>query len=404
MATTNDAAGAIRRAMPARRIGLDRILHDRRIRDAVLQLLVLASVLGLFGFLIANAAEALRARGIASGFDYLEQEAGFGIGESMFLNYEPSDTYLRAFLVGLINTLRVSLLSVIAATLIGLVFGLMRLSSNLGVAKLAAAYVELFRNTPQLLQIVFWYAVMTRLPGPRQALAPGADIYLSNRGLKLPWPVPHEGFAWAFAALLVGLAGAMLMTRWAQRVQARTGERPAVGHWRAALILGLPVLAWAVAGAPAELERPVLRGLNFRGGITLSPEFIALFLGLALYAGAFIAEIVRSGIQSVSRGQVEAARSLGLDRGQIYRLVLLPQALRVMIPPTAGQYVSLTKSSSLAVVIGYPDLVNISNTTLNQTGHVVEALVLMSVVYLLISFSIAAAMNLYNRAVAIRER
>lgn len=404
MATTNHAAEAIRRAMPTRRIGLDRVLHDRRIRDAVLQLLVLASVLGLFGFLIANAAEALRARGIASGFDYLEQEAGFGIGESMFLDYQPSDSYLRAFLVGLINTLRVSLLSVIAATLIGLVFGLMRLSSNLGVAKVAAAYVELFRNTPQLLQIVFWYAVMTRLPGPRQALAPGADIFLSNRGLVLPWPMPHEGFVWAFAALLVGLAGAVLLTRWAQRVQARTGERPAVGHWRVALILGLPVLAWAVAGAPAGLERPALRGLNFRGGITLSPEFIALFLGLALYTAAFIAEIVRSGIQSVSRGQVEAARSLGLDRGQIYRLVLLPQALRVMIPPTAGQYVSLTKSSSLAVVIGYPDLVNVSNTTLNQTGHVVEALVLMSVVYLMISFSIAAAMNLYNRAVAIRER
>ncbi|WP_439579536.1 amino acid ABC transporter permease [Elioraea sp.] len=404
MAITQDVAEQAHRTEPARRVGLDRILHDRRVREAVLQLLVLGAVVGLFGFLIANAAQALRARGIASGFGYLGQEAGFGIGETLLLDYAPSDTYLRAFLVGLINTLRVSLLSIVAATLIGLVFGLMRLSSNLGVAKLAAAYVELFRNTPQLLQIVFWYAVMTRLPGPRQALSPGADVYLSNRGLKLPWPVPHDGFTWAFAALLLGVAGAVLLTRWARRVQARTGARPAIGPWRLALILGLPLLAWAVTGAPTALERPALRGLNFTGGVTMSPEFIALFLGLALYTGAFIAEIVRSGIQSVGRGQVEAARSLGLDQGQIYRLVLLPQALRVMIPPTAGQYVSLTKSSSLAVVIGYPDLVNVSNTTLNQTGHVVEALLLMSVVYLLISFSIAAAMNLYNRAVAIKER
>lgn len=389
---------------PARRGGLVRVLNDRRVRDGLLQALVLGAVVGLLGFMIANAAAALRARGIASGFGYLGQEAGFGIGESLFVSYAPSDTYLRAFLVGLINTLRVSLLAIIAATLIGLVFGLMRLSSNLGIATLAAGYVELFRNTPQLLQIVFWYAVMTRLPGPRQALSPGGGIHLSNRGLTLPWPLPHEGFAWAFVALLAGLAAAALLARYARRVQTRTGERPAVAHWRAALVSGLPLLAWALAGAPAALDRPALRGLNFTGGVTLSPEFVALFLGLALYTGAFIAEIVRSGIQSVSRGQVEAARSLGLAQGQIYRLVLLPQALRVMIPPTAGQYVSLTKSSSLAVVIGYPDLVNVSNTTLNQTGHVVEALVLMSVVYLLISFSIAAAMNLYNRAVAIRER
>ncbi len=381
-----------------------RLVHDRRFRDALLQIVVLGAIAALIAYLTSNAIAALNARGIASGFGYLNQEAGFGIGESLYLTYSPSDTYLRAFLVGLVNTLKVSILAIIAATVIGLVFGLMRLSSNLGASKLAAGYVELFRNTPQLLQIVFWYAVMTDLPRPGQALSPGGDIYLSNRGLVLPWPVAHEAYLWAFAALFIGIMATMLLNRWAVTVQARTGERPNVSHWRIALIIGLPVLAWAVAGAPADIERPALRGLNFTGGVTLSPEFIALFLGLSLYTGAFIAEIVRSGLQSVSRGQVEAARSLGLGQNQIYRLVLIPQALRVMIPPTAGQYVSLAKSSSLAVVIGYPDLVNVSNTTLNQTGHVVEAILLMSVIYLLISFSIAAAMNFYNRAVAIKER
>ncbi|MCL4767872.1 MAG: ABC transporter permease subunit [Hyphomicrobiaceae bacterium] len=391
-------------SQPARARALSRLVHDRRVRDAVLQIIVLGAVVALIAYLVGNASTALKARGIASGFGYLSQEAGFGIGESLFLTYSPSDTYLRAFAVGLINTLRVSMLAIIAATLIGLVFGLMRLSSNLGASKLAAGYVELFRNTPQLLQIVFWYAVMTDLPRPRQALSPGGDIYLSNRGLILPWPAPHAAYLWAFAALAAGALGAILLTRWARGVQARTGELPNVTHWRTVLIVGLPMLAWAIAGAPTEFERPALRGFNFTGGVTLSPEFVALFLGLALYTGAFIAEIVRSGVESVGRGQVEAARSLGLSQSQIYRLVLIPQALRVMIPPTAGQYVSLAKSSSLAVVIGYPDLVNVSNTTLNQTGHVVEALVLMSAVYLLISFSIAAAMNLYNRAVAIKER
>jgi len=391
-------------ARPAGRSPAVALFYDRRVRDTVVQALVVGAVIALLVFLVSNASSALKARGIASGFGYLSQEAGFGIGETLLLSYSPSDTYLRAFLVGLVNTLRVSLLAIVAATLLGLVIGLMRLSSNLAASKLAAAYVELFRNTPQLLQIVFWYAVMTGLPGPRQAVSPGGDVFISNRGLKFPWPVAHEAWVWAAAGLALGIVGAVLLTRWANAVQARTGDRPKVGPLRLALVIGLPLVGWFVAGAPTELDRPVLRGLNFRGGVTLSPEFVALFLGLALYTAAFIAEIVRSGIAAVNRGQVEAARSLGLSQAQIYRLVLIPQALRVMIPPTSGQYVSLAKSSSLAVAIGYPDLVNVSNTILNQTGHVIEALVLMSLVYLLISFTIAAAMNLYNRAVAIKER
>jgi general L-amino acid transport system permease protein len=399
----NAAEGATSPAvtrLDARRFSL---LHSRRAREIVVQVVVLGAVVALFAYLALNAGSALRARGIATGFGYLADEAGFGIGESL-ISFAPSDSYARAFVVGLINTIRISLIAIIAATLIGLVFGLMRLSRNLGVSAIAATYVEVFRNTPQLLQIVFWYAVITRLPGPRQAFALWGDAYLSNRGLVLPWPAAHDAYFAALLGLALGVVAAMLMRRWADAMQARTGRRPIVQAYGIAAIVGLPLLAWWWAGAPTEWERPLLRGLNFRGGLTLSPEFIALFLGLALYTGAFIAEIVRSGIEAVNRGQVEAARSLGLAPRQISRLILIPQALRIMIPPTAGQYVSLAKSSSLAVAIGYPDLVSVSNTTLNQTGHVVEAIVLMSAVYLAISFSIAFIMNVYNRAVAIKER
>lgn len=391
-------------ARPSPLVGWARFVHDTRVRDVALQGLALAVVAGAVAFFVSNAAEALRARGIASGFGYLSQEAGFGIGESLFVTFEPSNSYLRAFVVGLVNTLRVSLLAIVAATVLGFVLGIMRLSRNLGAAKLSAAYVELFRNTPQLLQIVFWYAVMTRLPGPRQAIAAGGDVYVSNRGIVFPWPAADAAYAWMGAAFLLGVAAVYFLRRWASARQARSGTAPSIGIASATLLVALPFFVWMLAGAPAALDRPMLRGLNFVGGATLSPEFVALFLGLALYTAAFIAEIVRSGIEAVDRGQVDAARSLGLRQGQVYRLVVIPQALRVMIPPAAGQYVSLVKSSSLAVAIGYPDLVNVSNTTLNQTGHVVEALVAMSLVYLVVSFSISAAMNLYNRLVAIKER
>lgn len=379
------------------------ILHSRRVRAVAAQSLALGVVVAIFAFFALNAGAALRARGIATGFGYLADEAGFGIGEGL-ISFAPSDTYGRAFVVGLLNTLRISLVAIVAATLIGLVLGLMRLSSNRAVAGLATVYVEVFRNIPQLLQIVFWYAVVTRLPGPRQAFPLGGEAFLSNRGFVLPWPAAHEGYAWAVLGLLAGVALALLLRRWAASAQARTGRLQPTHGLPLALIVGLPLAAWWIAGAPTAWEQPVLRGLNFRGGLTLSPEFIALFLGLSLYTAAFIAEIVRGGIEAVHRGQVEAARSLGLAPGQISRLILIPQALRVIVPPAAGQYVSLAKSSSLAVAIGYPELVSISNTTLNQTGHVVEAIVLMSAVYLAISFGIALVMNAYNRAVAIKER
>lgn len=381
-----------------------RWLNDRRLRGLALQALVLVAVVGVLAWFADNAATAMRRQGVASGFAYMSEEAGFGIGEGL-LAFSPADSYGWAFVVGLTNTLAVSVVAIVAATGLGLVIGLMRLSGNAGVAALATTYVEVFRGTPQLLQIVFWYAVMTRLPRPRQALELGFGAVLSNRGLVLPVPVLGDALDAMMAALAIGVIGAWALRRHAAAQQARTGARPAwVGPLAAFLAPALVAFAWLAQGAPTALERPALRGLNFVGGVTLSPEFLALFLGLALYTAAFIAEIVRGGVLAVPKGQLEAARCLGLRPGQIQRFVLIPQALRIMIPPTASQYVSLAKSSSLAVAIGYPDLVNISNTTINQTGHTIEVIALMSLVYLVISFTIAVAMNLYNRAVAIAER
>lgn len=387
----------------ARRDVISRVWHDRRVRAVVCQVLVVAAVLGTAGFLVNNAITALDARGIASGFGYLQQEAGFGIGEGL-ISFSPADNYARAFLVGLLNTLKVSVAGIFAATLIGLVIGLMRLSSNWAAGRIASAYVEIFRNTPLLVQIVFWYLALTHLPGPRDAANPVSGVFLSNRGLQIPWPSQHDAWSWAALGVLVGIAAAIALDRFASYRQNRTGNRPATLYPIIATMLAAPLMGWWIGGAPMTMEWPELRGFNFQGGLALSPEFTALFLGLSLYIAAFIAEIVRSGIQAVSRGQVDAGQSVGLNKGQIARLILIPQALRIMIPPAAAQYVSLAKNSSLAVAIGYPDLVNISNTTINQTGHTIEAIVLMSVVYLAISFTIAALMNLYNRAVALKER
>lgn len=368
-----------------------------RPREVLFQTALLAALLGAFAWCLGNAADALGRRGIAMGFSYLWEQAGFGIGESA-IRFQPSDTYARAFLVGLLNTLKVSAFAIVAATILGVMLGLMRLSPNLGARALSGAYVELFRNTPQLLQIIFWYWLITRLPGPRQALRPMEGMLISNRGVALAWPRADP--VWDMVGLAL-LAGAVLAVGWA--VLARRRGWPVL--WPVvALTIPAPVVAWTVMGAPLAMEWPAVRGLAIRGGVSVSPEFVALFLGLSLYIAAFVAEIVRGGVLSVPKAQVETARALGLRPGQISRLVVMPQALRVMVPPLAAQYVSLVKNSSLAVAIGYPDVVNVSNTTLAQTGHVVEAVLLMSAVYLLISLIIGAAMARYNRAVLLRER
>ena len=393
-----------RRPPPPRRpLSLDGLWHNANVRGLVYQALMLVAVLGVVAWMISNAQHALTKRGIATGFGFLAREAGFPISQSL-IPYATSDSFLRAFAVAVLNTLFVSLAALTGSTVLGVLIGIGRLSSNWVVARLASGYVELFRNTPQLIQISFWYLLVTRLPPPRQAWSLAGLGFLSNRGLVVAVPAPDPAWVWAALALSIGMLSAWLLARVAAARRRQTGYRLPVAPMALALIVGLPVLAWFGAGAPTQLDVPAMQGFNFRGGVTLAPEFIALFLGLSLYIAAFIAEIVRSGIQSVSRGQIEAARSVGLGPGDLNRYVVLPQALRVIIPPAASQYVSLFKNSSLGVAIGYPELFNISNTVTTVSGQAIECVLIMAGVYLLISLVIAVLMNVYNSAIQIRER
>src|SRR6266851_7387116 len=378
--------------------------RDPRVRGIFLQIVFVAVLAAIVAFLVHNTVVNLRQRGIAGGFGFLGGEASFGIGESL-IEYSPADTYLRAFLVGLTNTLYVSAIGIVLATIVGTVMGLARLSSNWLIAKLAQVYVETFRNIPLALQLLFWWGLLRQIaPGPREAwqLLPG--VLVSNRGVVFPVPFEDPAHGWMLIALVIGVVATWLVSRWARARQARTGQQFPTGWLGLALVLGLPLIVFLAAGAPLQLDWPVLRGFNFAGGAGVSPEFAALLIGLVIYTGSFIAEIVRAGILAVSWGQSEAAMALGLRPGQRMRLIVLPQALRVIVPPMTSEYLSLTKNSSLAVAIGYPDLVSVANTTLNQTGQAVEGIALIMAVYLAISLIISLLMNLYNRAVALVER
>jgi general L-amino acid transport system permease protein len=374
-----------------------------RARAAAAQLALVAAVVFVVWYVASNTAQNLEARKIASGFAFLGREAGFEIGEAPFLAYSAADSYARAIVIGLINTFRVALIGIVLATVLGTLVGLARLSRNWLLAQFAAGYVEVVRNVPLLVQLFFLYAVITEnLPGPREALNPLPGVFFSNRGIAFPVLEPHAVHAWAGAALLAGALLAWLLARWARARQARTGQPFPVLSAGAALVLGLPLAVFLAAGAPLALDRPALQGFNFAGGAILTPEFATLLGGLTLYTAAFIAEIVRAGVQAVDRGQFEAAYSLGLPRRRTMRLVILPQALRVIIPPLTSQYLNLTKNSSLAVAIGYPDLVSIANTTMNQTGQAIEGIAIIMAVYLTISLSISALMNWYNRRIALK--
>lgn len=377
--------------------------NDPFTRGIIYQVLIL----GILGFcvwyLVSNTLHNLAVRNISTGFDFLNREAGFAIGETP-IAYTPSDTYGRAILVGLINTLKVSVIGIIAATVLGTVLGIARLSKNWLISRLAGVYVEVMRNVPLLLQLFFWYALITEaLPGPRQALNPISGVFLSNRGLKLP-TMQGDGLSWILLGLGVAIVLIVLLAHWARRRQEQTGRIFPVARTSAALLLALPALALLLSGAPIALDMPELRGFNFVGGLTLSPEFAALLAGLIIYTSAFVAEVVRSGIQSVGKGQWEAAQALGLPRSRMMRLVILPQALRVIVPPMTSQYLNLTKNSSLAVAIGYPDIVSVVNTTLNQTGQAIEGILIIMAAYLTVSLSISIFMNWYNNRIALVER
>ncbi len=390
------------RAAPRRTISLS--WSDPRLRNIVWQVLILGIIGGIIWWLVDNTTRNLAARRIATGFAFLGRTAGIPIGEHL-IPYDPAiNTYGGALVIGILNTLKVAVVGVVLATILGTVVGIARLSGNWLIAKLSAVYVEVVRDIPLLLQLLFWYSLLQTLPGPRQAFNPVPGVFLSNRGIKVPTINGDPAYGWMFGAFVLGLLGTLAWSRMATRRQEATGVRPRVWPVGLALMLGLPLLVWAALGAPFMLDMPALRGFNFTGGATVSPEYGALTLGLVLYTAAFIAEIVRSGIQAVPSGQWEAASALGLYRGTILRQIVLPQALRVIIPPMTSQYLNLTKNSSLAVAIGYQDVVSIANTTLNQTGQAIEGIALIMLVYLTISLSISLFMNWYNARIALVER
>jgi len=389
------------RAAPKRPLKLS--WADERVRGIVYQLIVV----GIIGFIIwwlwSNTVHNLEVRRIATGFGFLNREAGLPIAESL-IDYSPTDTYFRALLVGLLNTLKIAVVGIVLATVLGTLIGIARLSKNWLLSKTAGVYIEVIRDLPLLLQLLFWYAILQGLPGPRQAINPVDGVFLSNRGLKLPWIEWQDAHSFALLAFVLGLVGTWLYRRQALEKRMTDGQPRPVWPVAVGLLLVLPLVVWAALGAPFTVDWPALRGFNFRGGLNISPEYFALLLGLVLYTAGFIAEIVRAGIQAVPHGQWEAAQALGLRPGAVLKQIVLPQALRVIVPPMTSQYLNITKNSSLAVAIGYQDIVSIANTTLNQTGQAIEGIAIIMLVYLTISLSISFFMNWYNAKIALVER
>lgn len=379
--------------------------RDRAKRALIFQLILVAVVAAFMIYIINNTQANLNARGITTGFGFLSNTAGFGIGQTL-IEYTSRSSYGRTFVIGLLNTLLVGGLGVIAASIIGFIVGIARLSPNWLIARLANAYIETFRNIPLLLQIFFWYfAVLRTLPSARESMAFGEVIFLNVRGLFLPEPLFESGFGLIPATFIAAIIASIALVIWNRRRHEATGKRLPAGWISLALIFGLPMLVLIATGVPVTWDVPELRGFNFRGGITIIPEFLALWLALSIYTASFIAEIVRSGIQAIPHGQTEAAQALSLPRKLVLRLVVIPQAMRVIIPPLTSQYLNLIKNSSLATAIGYPDLVSVfAGTTLNQTGQAIEVIAMTMAVYLIISLLVSMFMNWFNARVALVER
>ena len=363
----------------------------------LLQILFVAALAWIGYEIVANARANLQSQRITSGFGFLSNTAGFDVSQSL-ISYSGSDSYTRVFLVGLLNTLLVAAIGIFFATVIGFLVALGRLSPNWLLARISGGYVELVRNLPLLFQILFWYlAVLSALPNPRQSISLFGSLFLSNRGLVIPKPIANAGLEPFALTTLVAIVAALLLRNYARRALFESGRVITIWPYVIGLLVGLPLLTSLVFGAPVSFEIPELKGFNFSGGSRVIPEFVALTLALSIYTGAFIAEIVRAGIQSVHRGQMEAGASLGLARGSILRLIVVPQAMRVILPPLTSQYLNLTKNSSLAVAIGYPDLFSVfAGTTLSQTGQAIEIIAITMGVYLLISLVTSAIMNFYG--------
>ena len=390
---------------PRAKADLKGLLYRPEVRQIVWQLALLAALGFAAYWVVNNVAANLRRQNIASGFDFLGRISGFDVAQSL-IEYSNVSTYGRAFWVGLLNTLLVAALGIVAATVIGFIIGIARLSSNWLVAKMAAAYVEVVRNVPLLLQLFFWYyAVLKNMPTPRQSFALPGGAFFNVRGLYIPALEFQPGFEMVLGALVLGVVATVALRWWCRRRQMLTGQRFPLLWPSLVLLFGLPLLAYFAAGSPATLDYPELRGFNFQGGLAVQPELIALLLGLSIYTASFIAEIVRAGILGVAKGQTEAAQALGLTRGQTLRMVIVPQATRIIIPPLTNQYLNLTKNSSLAVAIGYPDFVSVfAGTVLNQTGQAVEVVLMTMGVYLALSLITSLFMNWFNSRMALVER
>jgi len=377
---------------------------DPRKRAIIYQIVVFC-VVGLVAYyLVSNTIANLKKQSIATGFGFLTKESSFEIGESL-IPYSAADSYGRALIVGALNTLKVSFVGIVVTLVLGTIIGVARLSTNWLISKLAGIFVEVMQDIPVLLQLFFWYAIFYEsLPSPRQALSPIKGLFLCNRGIAFAVPAPHPAHTYMILALLAACILSYMIRRWAKRRQEKTGKYFPTFRVSIALIIGLPLVIWMIFGAPTKMDVPRLTGFNFKGGLTMSPEFAALLLGLVLYTSAFVAEVVRAGIQSVSRGQREAAMAIGLRPSLVLNLVILPQALRVIIPPLTSQMLNLTKNSSLAIAIGFPDFVSVANTCINQTGESIEGVALIMALYLMFSLSTSAFMNWYNKKAALVER
>ena len=375
----------------------------QRVSGLLWQIAVVGITIAVVGWLWSNALHNLSVRRISTGFAFLGREAGMPIADS-WIAYSPKDPYLRAFFVGIVNTLRVAVIGIVLATVLGTLIGIARLSANWLLSRLSAVYVEVLRDIPLLLQLLFWYVLMQGLPAARNAWKPVDGVYLSNRGLVLPSVPIEQGNLWVIGVLALGLLALYELRRRLIARQVADGRARRIWPYALVLVIGLPALVSWQTGAAWTLAIPELRGFNFVGGLTLAPEYFALLIALVTYTSAFIAEIVRSGIQAVDKGQWDAAKALGLRRGFVLRHIVLPQALRVIIPPLTSQYLNLAKNSSLAVAVGYQDIVSIANTTLNQTGQAIEAIALIMLVFLTISLGISLFMNWYNARIALVER
>ena len=393
-----------KRAPPGGRgFDISRAWTDERARGVIFQVLIVIALAGVAVFVVLNTITNLREAGLSSGYGFLFDTANFDINQRL-VDYASTSTYGQAFVVGALNTVLVAVMGIFAATGIGFVTGVLRLSNNYLISRIVAVWVEFTRNVPVLLQIIFWWLIMLALPKVKDSISLGDAAFLNNRGVFLPSPIFENGSAIVLAMILVGVAATYLVRRWAKKRQDETGRIFPVGWVGLGLIVGIPVVVYFAVGQPLDFDIPEKKRFNLKGGFNITPELVALWLALSTYTGAFISEIVRGGILSVSKGQTEAAGALGLRRGLTMRKIILPQALRVIIPPMTSQYLNLTKNSSLAVAIGYQDIVSIGDTILNQSGQALEVISLYMAFYLVLSLLTSAFMNWYNKRIALVER